>query len=273
MRAQDRELTAAEREELDAAKAKGVAPRWHVDFWPAWPSPTDNFADVYLSGATDPLELGYYLDERSISPKRFYGVIVPRFGVVREGRYFLVEVNSRRVVGVLDGPGFAFPKTAGAAWSYHWAPDGASFIIEQADVRDQVWGRRVLQLVELRGGLIAKQNRFAQATRQNTSMVRRQGSSRERAFLAAGADGAALRLAETTPDLIDWWVQREATGGPLQMMERRGSCRHVTGGGRIGRGGQRRTAHDEQRRGARLTALFLFTGSKMVVRQSDHAGR
>jgi len=130
---------------------------WALDFWPRWPKPTGGVTDCFASAWTDALARGYFVDPRSISPDRRYAVIVPRFGVVREGPNFIVELNLRRVVGVVGGPGFAFEKKAEAGWRYTWAPDSASLVIEQTGEFKKDWARVGWRLIELRDGFIARE--------------------------------------------------------------------------------------------------------------------
>ncbi len=215
-RAQDRELAAIDKTAGVPESKAGAQATWMPDFRWGWPEANANFSEILLAQGTDAFALGYYLDERSISPKGFYGVIVPRFGGAMAGRNFLVETATRRIVGVLEGPGFAFPPKAKVSWSYRWAPDGASFAIEQAHLGNQGWERDGWRLVLLRENEIEKQIDLLKEPRKIPAWLERsQPPGEVRSF--PPPPKAPLVLARSSHQENCWTVQREVAGGPLRM--------------------------------------------------------
>lgn len=199
-------------------EAQALAGSWSLDFWPRWPREKEYFKDCLASNWTDALARGYYLDPRSLSPDRHYGVIVPRFGVIHDGPNFVVEVPARRVVGAIGGPGFAFSPKAEVGWGCHWAPDSSAVVIEQNAESKKSWGHVIWRLVELHDGYIAK----------DTDLMKNHGK------VPAWLDNKAIPtderskpvpdvspavLAESSPSVDAWSVQREGGIGPLHMVK------------------------------------------------------
>ena len=200
------------------AQAPAPAGGWSLDFWSRWPANYRDFKDCVGGNITDALARGYYLDPRSLSPDRHYGVIVPRFGVIQDGPNFVVEVAARRVVGVIGGPGFAFPPKAEVGWGYHWAPDGSSVVIEQNAELKKNWAHVSWRLEELRDGYIAKDTDLLKNPGKVPAWLDAKAEpTHERSEPVADVSPAVL--AESSPSADAWSVQREGGVGPLQMMK------------------------------------------------------
>lgn len=227
--AQDRvpaETTQDAKSSQGNAQAAAAAPAgaWSLDFWPRWPANNEDFKDCVGGNITDALARGYYLDPRSLSPDRHYGVIVPRFGVIQDGPNFVVELPARRVVGMVGGPGFAFSPKVEVGWGYHWAPDGSAVVIEQNAESKKDWAHVVWRLVELRDGYIAKDTDLLKNPGKAPTWLDTKAEPTH-ARSEPVADVSPAVLAESSPSTDAWTVQREGGIGPLQT---------VKGGARVG---------------------------------------
>ncbi|MEP6669965.1 MAG: lysozyme inhibitor LprI family protein [Chthoniobacter sp.] len=204
---------------IRAQDAPGMArSSWALDFWPRWPKPTGGVNDCFAAGWTDALARGYFVDPRSVSPDHRYAVIVPRFGVVRDGPNFVVELNPRRVVGVVGGPGFAFAKKADVGWRYTWAPDSASLVIEQAGEIKKDWARVGWRWIELHDGFIARETDLLKNPGKAPAWLdTKQTPTHEHSEPVI--DVATAVLAESSSGEDAWSVQRDGDTGPLHMVQ------------------------------------------------------
>ncbi len=214
--AQDRALTDTEKQAVEAFAREGKR-EWEIDFWNDWPAADDPFRDVYMSTGSDALALGYELDPRSLSPRGFLGVIVPRIESQPHGRAFLVELPTRRVVGVLPpANALAFAEGRRVGWRYHWAPDGAALILELTAENASGWKRTVLSLFELRDGFIAREvNLLAEPRRVPPWFDAAQAPTQERSTLPPLR--GLQTFADSAAEEERWTLQREASGGPLYI--------------------------------------------------------
>lgn len=202
-----------------SASAAGVPGSWAVDFWTRWPIGREDFFDVIFGGSTDALAHGYYLDPRSISPDQRFGVIVPRFGIVREAPNFLVEIPARRVAGVLDGAGFAFAPKAEVGWSYQWSADSTALVIEQAGVSPKGWVRQSWRLVEVRDGYVSKQTDLLKTPAKTPPWVDAKAPPAHDRSEPPASSKAPLVLAQSSSKEDAWSVQRDGNAGPLFMVK------------------------------------------------------
>lgn len=219
LRAQDGASAAGDKPAPGTAQAQPLTESWSTDFWPRWPKETENFRDCFAATWSDALALGYFLDSRSLSPDGKYGVIIPRFGVVREGPNFIVDVPQRWIVGALDGKGFAFPQKAAVGWRYRWAPDGTALAIEQTGEPRQDLQRVSWRLVELRDGYIAKETDLLKNPGKIPAWLDRTlALGYERSAPPAGSTGAPL--AQSSAGDAAWKVRRDPEGGPLRIVQK-----------------------------------------------------